>query len=261
LKSKKSRLRSRKQKNLCAGVAKLADALDLGSSSRKGMGVRVPSPAPFYPNLRPEISNLLQNNIMKLSAIFLSALLAATSSMFCSSQQAPKPKEGQFGVLFNWSSRPHLYERYVEYASLIIPRTIDALHAEIVAEVKKSKKDCKDVAFIHHNGGQREYWFKYPPQGVSFPDWLRKGLNDYTAYAPGGDLYRSTSSSASSASTASSSTSALAKTTAGSASSSSSATATPTSSALASQAPAACAASAAAAAAQASTALIAPAKK
>jgi hypothetical protein len=28
-----------------AGVAKLADALDLGSSSRKGMGVQVPSPA------------------------------------------------------------------------------------------------------------------------------------------------------------------------------------------------------------------------
>lgn len=33
---------------LKAGVAELADALDLGSSSRKGVGVRVPPPAPVF---------------------------------------------------------------------------------------------------------------------------------------------------------------------------------------------------------------------
>lgn len=37
------------EKIISAGVAKLVDALDLGSSAF-GMGVRVPSPAPFGKN-------------------------------------------------------------------------------------------------------------------------------------------------------------------------------------------------------------------
>ena len=32
---------------ICAGVAELADALGLGPSGRKAVGVQVPSPAPF----------------------------------------------------------------------------------------------------------------------------------------------------------------------------------------------------------------------
>ena len=38
---------------ISAGVAELADALGLGPSGRKAVGVQVPSPAPFNHTVRP----------------------------------------------------------------------------------------------------------------------------------------------------------------------------------------------------------------
>jgi hypothetical protein len=69
------------QNSICAGVAELADALDLGSSAN-GMKVQVLSPAPFF-NFLSDLLNKLRSAKTLKNQRFLCFMRGCNSMVEC----------------------------------------------------------------------------------------------------------------------------------------------------------------------------------